>query len=201
MADDLGKAIGRQKEDTDLLNTQWNASDVNYYFIYQQENIPIKFWELTVEVRSPAGFKLGTSELGSLTPLGAGGVVWTEHVSKTFDDDSLIVVDNGLNEIRDWLNGDTATAPAYIGVGTDNTPETSGDYQLNEEVFPDTTGRISATVTRDSNIITYTATFDTSDFNTTSVTTKECGLFNTVGKIITIDTTKGGEVGIELNIT
>ena len=41
-----------------------------------------------------------------------------------------MIVDNGLNQIRDWMCGESATYPLYIGVGTGTTTETISRIQI-----------------------------------------------------------------------
>lgn len=50
----------------------------------------------------------------------------------------MVLVNNGVNEIRDWLAGVAATAPAVMAVGDNNTAETISDSALANELLNDT---------------------------------------------------------------
>lgn len=49
-----------------------------------------------------------------------------------------LVVNAGLNQLRDALAGDSVTFPTHLAVGTGTTDETAADTTLGTEVFRDT---------------------------------------------------------------
>jgi len=78
---------------------------------------------------------------------------------------------DGLNEIRNWLAGDSATAPVAIAVGTGNTAVTSSDTALTAEIFRDTTSDTTAPF-----LVTYEMVM--SSLDGTGNTIVEMGLVN-----------------------
>lgn len=56
-----------------------------------------------------------------------------------------MIVDAWLNAIRDFLYGDTITAPTHIAIGTGTTAASSSDTTLETEIFPDGANRNAIT--------------------------------------------------------
>ena len=52
-----------------------------------------------------------------------------------------MIVDAWLNAVRDFLYGDSITAPTHIAIGTGTTAAAAGDTALETEVFPDGANR------------------------------------------------------------
>jgi hypothetical protein len=84
----------------------------------------------------------------------------------------MVFTNTGANEIRDWLAGSVATAPAYVAVGDTNTAETKSDTTLANELVRDT---IDTTSTANKEI-TYEWTLLSTEQNGNNI--KEVGLFN-----------------------
>lgn len=56
-----------------------------------------------------------------------------------------MIVDAFLNSVRDFIYGDTITAPSHIAVGTGTTPALASDTALETEIFPDGANRNAIT--------------------------------------------------------
>jgi len=56
-----------------------------------------------------------------------------------------MIVDDGLDLIRDFLYGGAVAAPTHIAIGTGTTAVLAGDTALETEVFPDGTNRNAIT--------------------------------------------------------
>lgn len=52
-----------------------------------------------------------------------------------------MIVDAFLNAIRNWIYGDSVTAPTHIAIGTGTTAASAGDTALETEVLPDGSNR------------------------------------------------------------
>ena len=52
-----------------------------------------------------------------------------------------MIVDAGLNAVRDFIYGDTISAPSHIAVGTGTTPALASDTTLETEIYPDGANR------------------------------------------------------------
>ena len=86
-----------------------------------------------------------------------------------------MIVDNGLNQIRDWMCGESATYPLYIGVGTGTTTETSSDTALESEEYPNGSSRSSTTITSTDYSINFRMDIEDDELN--GKTLAEKGLF------------------------
>jgi len=56
-----------------------------------------------------------------------------------------MIVDDGLDLIRDFLYGGSVTGPTHIVIGTGTTAAAAGDTALETEVFPDGANRNAIT--------------------------------------------------------
>jgi len=56
-----------------------------------------------------------------------------------------MIVDAWLNAMRDFIYGDTITAPTHIAVGTGTTPALASDTTLETEIYPDGANRNTIT--------------------------------------------------------
>jgi len=97
----------------------------------------------------------------------------------------MVFTKAGRNVVRDWLAGDSATAPNAIAVGTGSTAATNDDTALIAEVFKET-----ASASKSPFLIQYEMIMDTLD--ATGNTLAEYGLFNntatTTGTMFTRNT-------------
>ena len=69
-----------------------------------------------------------TVDVFEVTPAGLKTRLWRERLHN-------LVVDAGLNLIRDFLNGDAPTDLTHFAVGTGSTAAAAGDTALGTEVF------------------------------------------------------------------
>jgi len=83
----------------------------------------------------------------------------------------MVFTQDGRNEIRNWLAGDSATAPLAIAIGTGSTAVTSSDTALTAEVFKQTTSDASAPF-----LVTYDMVMTSVDATGNTIT--EMGLSN-----------------------
>ena len=84
-----------------------------------------------------------------------------------------LVVNAGLNLIRDFLDGDAPTAPSHFGYGTGTTAATAGDTALGGELARDAfTSKVGTGAQQQ--VYTYYLTSGTANGNTLG----EVGLFN-----------------------
>lgn len=82
-------------------------------------------------------------------------------------------VNAGLNQIRDFLNGDSPTPPSHLAVGTGTTAANAADTTLETEVFRTTIDKDEKAT---AGVIEYTATLATTDANGNSLS--EVGILN-----------------------
>lgn len=89
-----------------------------------------------------------------------------------------MLVDVGLNKIRDFLAGETITAPTHLGIGTGTTSAAATDTALESEVFPNA-GNRNALDSIDSSVskkITFEGTINALQANNNTLA--EMGLHN-----------------------
>ena len=67
----------------------------------------------------------------------------------------MVMTNAGLNEIKEWLGGASATAPTHINVGDDNTTPTKDDTALTNELLVKAFNRTDTTLDKE---VTFTAT-------------------------------------------
>jgi len=84
-----------------------------------------------------------------------------------------LVVNSGLNLIRDALAGDSVTFPTHMALGTGTTAEAAGDTALENEVFRDVITKTSKTGTGNVQYKYYLSSQDANGYNIS-----EEGLFN-----------------------
>lgn len=85
-----------------------------------------------------------------------------------------MIVDAGLDLIRDWITGGAGSPPTHIGVGIGTTAPTQGNTVLNNEVYP-TTSRTSGDKSRTEDVVHFKMNMATGDGST--ATYSEHGLF------------------------
>jgi len=147
----LEKILAGQSQDIDYMKTQLGnqtgtGSGISD-FMFRKETITISIGSANLLSRGLGssfilGHPSGLGWLGSTAgSIAAGSQPYLGDSRGAFvlqnSGVSMVVVDDGVAQIRNWLGGQTVTAPTYIGIGSDATTATVTDTSLGSEFESD----------------------------------------------------------------